>query len=191
LQPFSLAIYENGKSQLATLAIPGRARVTFRLPAGDPAVHHLELRTENALPPVEAPGDTRTLKYRIFSIEVTPIPDVSHLERQIDEAAAKIVELQVREADLQTKVEMGERAAIEASERTEREIAARDAVIERLEATATRLRADLDELRRYSEQTLADLSAANALSEERLTVIRALHDQGQQPMTGVVQSETA
>jgi hypothetical protein len=53
------------------------------------------------------------------------------------------------------------------------------------------LRADLDELRRYSEQTLADLSAANALSEERLTVIRALHDQGQQPMTGVVQSETA
>ncbi len=238
-EQFDLALYEDGKTKLASLPVPGRTEVTFRLPPGDPRVHHLELRAENGGRPVEAPGDPRTLRYRVFSVTVTPTPDVSHLEKQIEdrdaelyqaraayeelekmlaseaeEHAEKIGQLQ-REVDardaiierlkqteveeyaakvgqLQSEVDARD-AIIERLKQTvaeehaakigqlQREVDARDAIIERLEHTAGRLRSEVDELQRAVESARSQLAASQQLAEERLAVIRAMHDQSQAP----------
>ena len=183
LKPFDLAIYEEGKRKLASLEVPGRERVTFRLPPGEPRVHHLELRPENGEKPVEAPGDTRTLRYRVFSLEITPVPDVSHLEEQIEERDAQNDVLQGRVDELESEAATNAEQYTAAITQLQREVDVRDAIIDRLEQTIGRLRSEIEELQRVTEGHHTELESVRALAEERLAVIRAIHDQGQRAAT--------
>jgi hypothetical protein len=179
LQRFELVLYKDGKTRLAALEIPGRKKVTFRLAAGDPTLHHIELRAESTAKAVDAPGDARTLKYRIFSIVVTPIPDVSEFERKIAQFDKTVADQRAKLAELESAI-AAEREPLESAiSQLQREVSARDAVIERLEQIAARLRAEIEELQRAGERQHAEIELQASLAEERLSVIRALHEQNQ------------
>jgi hypothetical protein len=179
LQPFDLVLYKDGKTRLAALEIPGRKKVTFRLPAGDPTLHHIELRAENTAEAVDAPGDARTLKYRIFSIAVKPIPDISEFEQKIAQLDKTVLDRQAKLAELESAI-VAEREPLESTiTQLQREVSARDAVIERLEQIAARHRAEIEELKRAGERQHAEIELQASLAQERLEVIRALHEQAQ------------
>jgi hypothetical protein len=179
LQPFELVLFKDGKTRLAALEVPGRKKVTFQLPAGDPSLHHIELRAESSAEAVDAPGDSRTLKYRVFSIVITPIPDVSALERQITQLDKIVADQQAKLGELESEITT-EREQLESTiVQLQREVSARDAVIERLEHIAARLRAEIEELQRAGERQHAEIELQANLAQERLEVIRALHEQTQ------------
>jgi hypothetical protein len=69
-KPFDIGVFE-GDTRIATLGVPGRKIVDLDLLAGPPRVRRLTLRVENAGPPSPTPGDTRTLSYRMFKMELT------------------------------------------------------------------------------------------------------------------------
>jgi hypothetical protein len=100
LVEFDLAVYEDGTTWLATVTVPGRTRVAFRLAAGEARVRHLELRPQNTKDAVVVPLDPRSLRYRVFEVGVTAVPDVNHLEEQIVAGAATIADLSARVAEL-------------------------------------------------------------------------------------------
>jgi hypothetical protein len=71
LRPFTLKATEDGKP-LADVPVKGRQQVSFTIPAGDPKVHAITLRTNEGGKP--APNDPRVLNFRIFKIAVSPLP---------------------------------------------------------------------------------------------------------------------
>jgi hypothetical protein len=71
LRPFTLKAAESG-TPLADVAVKGRQQVSFTIPAGDPKVHTITLRTNEGGKP--APNDPRVLNFRIFKILVSALP---------------------------------------------------------------------------------------------------------------------
>ena len=71
LRPFTLKAVEDGKP-LADVPVKGRQQVSFTIPAGDPKVHAITLRTNEGGKP--APNDPRVLNFRIFKVVVSALP---------------------------------------------------------------------------------------------------------------------
>ena len=71
LRPFTLKAADDGKP-LADVPVKGRQQVSFTIPAGEPKVHAITLRTNEGGKP--APNDPRVLNFRIFKITVAPLP---------------------------------------------------------------------------------------------------------------------
>jgi predicted RNase H-like nuclease (RuvC/YqgF family) len=141
-------------------------------------VRHLELRPQNTKDAVVVPLDPRSLRYRVFEVGVTAVPDVNHLEEQIVAGAATIADLSARVAELSSTAGAIAETANATNVQLRREIDARDAIIERLESADTRYRFEADELRRALDGRSAELENARTLADERLAVIRSLYEQG-------------
>lgn len=82
-KPFDIGVTDDGV-KIETLKVPGRKVVQLDLPGGSPKIRCLKLRVENAGPPSPTPGDTRTLSYRIFKIELVRKPaDIVHAGQNV------------------------------------------------------------------------------------------------------------
>lgn len=200
LKPFDLNVFKNGTEKIATARIPGRKKIEFILPGGEARVERLELRAETDIQPLPMENDKRVLKFRIFDIEAVPRPveppkpqaseQLSQLQSEISQLKSKLeaIERNLHEAHQEKERQAGaataarhelqsandQRAEIES--RLGREIEARDAVIERLEASATRARRECDELKQMIEERDKTIQDLRGLAEERLEVIRTMHD---------------
>jgi hypothetical protein len=72
LRPFTLKVNEADGKTLASVAVKGRHHVSFTIPAGEPKVHAITLRTNEGGKP--SPNDPRVLNFRVFKILTNALP---------------------------------------------------------------------------------------------------------------------
>lgn len=171
LKQFRLGIFEDG-ARLAAMEIEGRRAVEFTLPPGEPRVHRLSLHAEDPGEPVEAPGDKRTLTFRLFKIALTTLPALG-VKDESTERALKDAAMRIGQLEELLGAERRERSELE--RRLTREIEGRDAVIGRLESVGVQARNEIEDLSRTAQERQQKVEELQALAEERLNVIRAMH----------------
>lgn len=203
LKPFSLIVVEDGQNVPVSLPIVGRTRVEFLVPLGVGGYRHFTLRAENRSTPVPAPGDKRALVFRLFALSVAGVSkDALFANRDVEAAEQRVAleeEMRVLRAErddldqqlhalsvrsLAMELQLAEvpiqRAELEKQiAATKRELEVRDGVIERLEAVAARARSEADQARRSADEKEAVIQQLSILAEERLDVIRTLHEERQ------------
>lgn len=173
---FVLALVGKNGSSIASTTITVRRHFELLLPPIPRSnVHVLKFRVDQQDAPIPVPDDKRVLNFRVFRIEAVAVPEDATYGGP--EAALRD-EVARAEAALAAAGEA--RGQLEARNAVlERELAVRDGVIERLEAAAGRARTDAEAARRSAEEKEKVIRELDALSQERLQVIRALHQERQ------------
>lgn len=165
LESFTLQIYENGDRVCFPLYVEGRGRVVFHIDANAYLTRTIELLAQSDVAPIEAPGDPRMLAYRIFSIEARPVLERSDLEDELAESRVIARTLEETIEDL--------------GDLHETTLQSRDAVIERLEWAVAQLRDEVARLQHAAFALQAEFEAMQQIAQERLEVIRAIHEERQ------------